>query len=128
MNQTVCNIVTRVDRNGITTLTLNRPDHFNALSESLLNRLERSLAEISEDDSVRVVIIKANGRAYCVGHDLKEMRENTDKAYLKSQFSKAGEVMLRIKSLPQPVIAESDQFPSIICREPPAEYGAHIEE
>ncbi len=105
MNQPICDTVTRVDSNDITTLTLNRPDHFNALSEALLNRLEQTLADIGEDDSVRVVIIKANGRAYCVGHDLKEMRENTDKAYLNSLFSKAGDLMLRIKNLPQPVIA-----------------------
>jgi len=105
MNITVCDTVARIDSNGITTLTLNRPDQFNALSESLLNQLDQMLAEISEDNSVRVVIINANGRAFCVGHDLKEMRGNTDKTYLNSLFSKAGEVMLRIKNLPQPVIA-----------------------
>lgn len=105
MNKTIYDTVVRVDANGITTLTLNRPDQFNALSEALLNQLEQMLAEISEDNSVRVVIIKANGRAFCVGHDLKEMRENTDKAHINSLFSKAGEVMLSIKNLPQPVIA-----------------------
>ncbi len=105
MNQIMCDAVTRVDSDGITTLTLNRPDHFNALSEALLNQLEQKLTEIGTDNSVRVVIIKANGRAFCVGHDLKEMRANTDKVYLNSLFSKAGEVMLRINKLPQPVIA-----------------------
>ncbi|MBT8438453.1 MAG: enoyl-CoA hydratase [Gammaproteobacteria bacterium] len=105
MNHTVCDTVVRADSNGITTLTLNRPDQFNALSEALLKQLDQMLAEIGKDDTVRVVIIKANGRAYCVGHDLKEMRENTDAVYLNSLFSKAGEVMLRIKDLPQPVIA-----------------------
>ena len=105
MNQPVCDTVARVDSNGITTLTLNRPDQFNALSEALLDQLTQLLTEISEDNSVRVVIIKANGRAYCVGHDLKEMRESTDKKHLKSLFSKAGEVMLRVNNLPQPVIA-----------------------
>ena len=105
MNHTVYDNVVRADSNGITTLTLNRPDQFNALSEALLKQLNQMLAEIGEDDTVRVVIIKARGRAYCVGHDLKEMRENTDEAYLNSLFSKAGEVMLRIKHLPQPVIA-----------------------
>lgn len=105
MKQAACDTVVRVDNNGITTLTLNRPEYFNALSGELLHQLDERLAEISADDSVRVVIINAAGRAYCVGHDLKEMRENTDKAYLKSLFSKAGEVMLRIRDLPQPVIA-----------------------
>ena len=105
MTQIDCDTVVRVDNDGITTLTLNRPDQFNALSEALLSQLDQMLTEIGEDDSIRVVIIKANGRAYCVGHDLKEMREQTDKAYLNSLFSKAGEIMLRIKNLPQPVIA-----------------------
>ena len=105
MTQPDCDTVVRVDNNGITTLTLNRPDQFNALSEALLNQLDQMLTEIGEDDSIRVVIIKANGRAFCVGHDLKEMREKTEKAYLKSLFSKAGEIMVRIKNLPQPVIA-----------------------
>lgn len=97
--------ITRSDSRGVATLTLNRPDHFNALSEALLSQLERSLDDIGKDDSVRVVIINASGRAYCVGHDLKEMRESTDAGYINSLFSKAGEVMLRIQNLPQPVIA-----------------------
>lgn len=104
MNQNHDTVI-RDDSNGITSLTLNRPDQFNALSEALLNQVDEMLAEIGEDDSVRVVVIKASGRAFCVGHDLKEMREHSDKAYINSLFSKAGDVMLRIRNLPQPVIA-----------------------
>ncbi len=95
----------RENQNGITTLILNRPDQFNALSKALLERLELELKEIRNDNSVRVVIIRAKGRAYCVGHDLKEMRNKTDKVFLSSLFTLAATVMQIIESLPQPVIA-----------------------
>jgi len=95
----------RENQNGITTLILNRPDQFNALSKALLERLELELKDIKDDDSVRVVIIKATGRAFCVGHDLKEMRSKTDKVFLSSLFTRAAAVMQIIESLPQPVIA-----------------------
>ena len=95
----------RQDENGIATLTLNRPDQYNALSEALLAALETELDALHNDDSVRVVVVRANGRAFCVGHDLKEMRASSDKAYIHGLFSRAGEVMRKIVELPQPVIA-----------------------
>src|SRR5690606_15965295 len=61
---------------GVITLTLNRPDQFNALSEDLLGALQDSLAAIAQDDSVRCVVLAAHGRAFCAGHDLKQMRAN----------------------------------------------------
>ncbi len=97
--------ILREDAAGICSLTLNRPDQFNALSEALLIRLGDELESIKNDDSVRVVIIKASGRAFCVGHDLKEMRQNADKDYLNGLFSRCGNVMQAIEALPQPVIA-----------------------
>ena len=108
MNKAQNDLVLRSNEKGVCSLTLNRPDQFNALSEALLNSLALLLAEIKQDDSVRVVIIKANGRAFCVGHDLKEMREDSgipDMAFLNSVFSKAGDIMQCIQALPQPVIA-----------------------
>ena len=98
-------LVLRTDLNGITTLTLNRPDKFNALSEDLIAALTQALDNIRTDASVRVVVIKANGRAFCVGHDLKEMREDTNRDSIKGLFTRCGEMMQRIESLPQPVIA-----------------------
>lgn len=98
-------LVIREDNNGITTLTLNRPDKFNALSEDLIAAMTAALDAIKADDSVRVVIIKANGRAFCVGHDLRQMRENSNRDYISSLFSRCGEMMQRIEALPQPVIA-----------------------
>ena len=67
-------ILLRDDNEGITTLTLNRPAQYNALSGEMLGELQRALDDINQDDSVRVVIIAANGKAFCPGHDLKEMR------------------------------------------------------
>ena len=66
-------ILLRDDRDGITTLTLNRPSQFNALSEEMLAALQTELERCDNDDSVRVVVIAARGRAYCAGHDLKQM-------------------------------------------------------
>lgn len=98
-------ILLREDNNGITTLTLNRPDQFNALTGDLLNAMSATLDAIKEDSSVRVVIIKANGRAFCVGHDLKEMRANSNRDFIQDLFHRCGAMMQRIEALPQPVIA-----------------------
>ncbi|MCK5922618.1 MAG: enoyl-CoA hydratase/isomerase family protein, partial [Methylococcales bacterium] len=95
----------REDKAGIAILTLDRTERFNALSEALLKQIQSALDEIKEDDAVRVVVLKANGRAFCVGHDLKEMRLNANQAYLNALFSLCGDVMQSIQQLPQPVIA-----------------------
>ncbi len=98
-------ILLREDQGGIATLVLNRPRKFNALSEQLLGRLETTLDEIKNDPTVRVVVIAANGRAFCAGHDLGQMRDNADRTYIRSLFSRCSGVMKRIGVLPQPVIA-----------------------
>ena len=56
---------------GVTTLTLNRPKQFNALSVELLSALQTELDSIAQDDNIRVVVIAANGKAFCAGHNLK---------------------------------------------------------
>src|SRR3546814_3095215 len=78
---------------GVVTLTLNRPDQFNVLSEELLDALGRSLADIAADDQVRCVVLADNGRAFCAGHDLKQMRENCDQRYYEQLFASCGRVM-----------------------------------
>lgn len=98
-------VVLRVDNQGITTLTLNRPDKFNALSNAVLAALTAELNAIAEDSSVRVVVIKANGKAFCVGHDLKEMRADSQPEAVKDLFGRCGSMMQLIQRLPQPVIA-----------------------
>ncbi|MFZ1343776.1 enoyl-CoA hydratase [Thiothrix eikelboomii] len=97
--------VLREDQQGICTLTLNRPDKFNALSAAMIAALTAHLDAIREEPTVRVVVIKANGRAFCVGHDLKEMRQANDPQRIKQLFSDCGGMMQRIEHLPQPVIA-----------------------
>ena len=93
-------------KTGIATLTLNRPDQFNALSGDMLSALQDALDEIGRDETVRVVIIAANGKAYCAGHDLKEMRSSEDRAFHQSLFDRCGTMMKTINQLPQPVIAK----------------------
>ncbi len=93
------------DARGIVTLTLNRPHAFNALSEALLAALQREFDAIAEDESVRVVVLAAEGKAFCAGHDLKEMRAKPSLDYYERLFSQCSQMMLAIQRLPVPVIA-----------------------
>lgn len=98
-------VLLRNDAAGIATLTLNRPEKYNALSEDLMTSLQAELDQIAEDKNLRVVIIAANGKAYCAGHDLKEMRASEDRADHQALFDRCGRLMMSIHQLPQPVIA-----------------------
>jgi len=98
-------ILLRQDNDGVTTLTLNRPNQFNGLSEAMLDALSVEIEAIGKDRSVRVVIIAANGKAFCAGHDLKEMRANPSQRYYEDLFSRCSKFMLSLLALPQPVIA-----------------------
>ncbi len=95
----------RTEAAGVATLTLNRPDKFNALDAALLGELRAAIAGIAADESVRVVVIAGAGRAFCAGHDLKEMIANCDEAVISGLFRGCADVMLAIRDLPQPVIA-----------------------
>ena len=90
---------------GIVRLTLNRPQQFNALSEQLLAQLQAELERIAEDRTARVVVIAGAGKAFCAGHDLKQMRANPSLEYYQRLFADCAWVMRRIQTLPQPVIA-----------------------
>lgn len=98
-------ILLRSDAGGIATLTLNRPQQFNALSMDMLDALQTALDEITNDKSVRVVVIAAHGKAFCPGHDLKEMLANRNREFVGALFDKCCKVMMSITRLPQPVIA-----------------------
>jgi enoyl-CoA hydratase/carnithine racemase len=98
-------LVLRRDAAGLTTLTLNRPAQFNSLSQAMLGALQDSFAAIAADPSVRVVVIAGAGKAFCAGHDLKEMRANPAKEFQQALFRQCGELMLTITRMPQPVIA-----------------------
>ena len=98
-------ILTREDSQGVATLTLNRPTQFNSLSEELLAELQAALDAIAKDASVRAVVMAGAGKAFCSGHDLKQMRANPDKAYQQKLFKACGRMMMTLTEMPQPVIA-----------------------
>jgi len=98
-------LVLRQDHAGITTLTLNRPAHFNALSGPLLDALQAQLDRLAGDAEARVVILAANGKGFCAGHDLREIGELGSQPAIAELFHKASKVMLSLVALPQPVIA-----------------------
>lgn len=98
-------LVLREDTGTISTLTLNRPDRYNALSDEMLDSLSSRLAQLATEDDIRVVVLTGAGKAFCPGHDLKQMRAHHDEAYHRKLFSKCSDVMQAIVGLPQPVIA-----------------------
>ncbi len=98
-------LVLRQDEAGVATLTLNRPKQYNALSQAMLEALQAVLDTVAVDKTVRVVVIAGAGPAFCAGHDLKEMRAQTDPAFHHALFAQCVRVMLTINRLPQPVIA-----------------------
>ena len=93
------------DARGVIHLTLNRPQAFNALSESMLRALQAELDAVAADEGARVVVIGASGKAFCAGHDLKEMRAEPSQAYYEGLFAQCGRMMMTIQRLPVPVIA-----------------------
>lgn len=99
-------VLLRQDGSGVATLTLNRPSQFNSLSQALLTRLQVELDAIAKDSAIRAVVIAGAGRAFCAGHDLKEMRSNHSKEYMQALFRQCARVMTTLTELPQPVIAK----------------------
>jgi enoyl-CoA hydratase/carnithine racemase len=99
-------ILLRHDKDGIATLTLNRPAARNALSMDLMHALDTQLIAIATDPAIKVVIIAANGPAFCAGHDLREVRATPTKAAYQELFAACSRLMQRIVNLPKPVIAQ----------------------
>jgi enoyl-CoA hydratase/carnithine racemase len=98
-------VMRRQDSRGVVTLTLNRPQAYNALSEALLGALQRELDSIATDESLRVVVLTAEGKAFCAGHDLREMRAQPSQEYYERLFAECSRMMLSLTRLPVPVIA-----------------------
>jgi enoyl-CoA hydratase/carnithine racemase len=98
-------LVLNASRGGIARLTLNRPGQYNALSAEMLAALHAALDALAEDTSVRVVVIGGAGKAFCAGHDLKQLLANPSLPYYQGLFDDCSRLMMRIQSLPQPVIA-----------------------
>ncbi len=99
-------LLRETDARGVVWLTLNRPQAFNALSEALLEALQQQIDALMHDDAARVVVVRGAGRAFCAGHDLKEMRAQPSQAYYQTLFARCGRVMTGLMRLPQPVIAQ----------------------
>ncbi len=95
----------RHDDGGIARLTLNRPSQFNSLSKAILEALIAEIDAIAADPSVRVVVLAGEGKAFCAGHDLKEMRGNRTLAFQQELFRLCAKFMTKLTELPQPVIA-----------------------
>lgn len=98
-------ILLREDRDGIATLTLNRPSQWNALSGALLTALQATWDGMGQDPGVRVVVLAGSGRGFCSGHDLKEIRELESERAIQALFDQCSRMMMTIAAIPQPVIA-----------------------
>ena len=104
-------ILIREAKGAVATLTLNSPAKLNALSEQMLDDLTRELSELNDDETVRVIILKGSGKAFCAGHDLREMTngrqaEDQGRSYFQNLFDKCSSMMMSIRTMRQPVIAQ----------------------
>ena len=87
-------------------LVLNRPDSFNALSSDMLDALSSALSTVAKDPACRVVVLSSLGKAFCAGHDLREMKANPDDTFYKKLFDQCSRLMMKLQTMPQPVIAQ----------------------
>ena len=99
-------ILLREVEGPVATLTLNRPAQYNPLSEEMLEELQAALDAIAADEAIRVVVLAAKGKAFCAGHDLKQMRARPEQAYYSELFARCARMMLTLTSMPQTVIAK----------------------
>jgi len=108
---TATDLLLRSDHGPVACLTLNAPRALNALSDGMLAALTGTLAELADDPSIRVIVLRGAGKAFCAGHDLKEMtaaRAAPDggAAYFADLFDRCGVLMQAIPRQPQPVVAQ----------------------
>jgi enoyl-CoA hydratase/carnithine racemase len=98
-------VLLREDRDGVSTLTLNRPGQMNLLTGEMLAALQAAFDAIARDESVRVVVLAGAGKGFCAGHDLKEIRALREQPKIQALFEQCSRMMQAIPRLPQPVIA-----------------------
>jgi enoyl-CoA hydratase/carnithine racemase len=98
-------LLLREDREGICTLTLNRPQQMNLLTTEMLLALQNEFDLLKSDKTIRVVILAASGKGFCAGHDLKEIRALKELPRIEKLFAQCSRMMQTITALPQPVIA-----------------------
>lgn len=100
-------VLCSTEPSGITSLTLNQPERRNSLSMAMLEALSSTLESLAGNSATRVVILRAEGKVFCAGHDLKEIREQCDQADAHQRlFNLCSQVMQQIVNLPKPVIAQ----------------------
>ena len=119
VNASLPPVLLREDREGIATLTLNRPAQMNLLTLEMLGALQSAFDAIAGDASVRVVVLAGAGKGFCAGHDLKEIQGLGDAGKIASLFETCNRMMLSIQRLPQPVIA---RVPGAAAGPPPKPY------
>jgi enoyl-CoA hydratase/carnithine racemase len=93
------------DARGVHVLTLNSPGTFNALGESMLDALQQAIDRVAADEAARAVVLAAEGKAFCAGHNLKEMKARPELAYYQQLFARCTRMMMALRRLPVPVIA-----------------------
>ena len=98
-------VLLREDRDGVATLTLNRPQQMNLLTSAMLAALQSAFDAIAQDPKVRVVVLAAGGKGFCAGHDLKEIKALKELPGIEALFAQCSRMMATIPKLPQPVIA-----------------------
>ncbi len=96
------------DERGVHHVCLNQPDAFNVLSSEVMRLLQEVLDVIAQDTHARVVVLSSKGRAFCAGHDLREMRANPSLDYYQTLFHQCSRMMLSVQRLSVPVIARVD--------------------
>ena len=90
---------------GICRLTLNRGERYNPLSRAMLAALQDELSRIAAEPSIRCVVLAAEGKGFCAGHDLKELRAHPDLAWQQELFGACNALLVSLTTMPQPVIA-----------------------
>ena len=104
-------LLERNDTGAVAHLRMNAPEKLNALSDAMLAALQDEFDALAEDRSIRAIVLSGEGKAFCAGHDLKEMTagrqaEDGGAAYFKDLFDRCARMMMTIQRLPQPVIAQ----------------------
>jgi enoyl-CoA hydratase/carnithine racemase len=94
-----------LDARGVHWLTLNSPGTFNALGESMLLALQQAVDRVAADETARAVVLSAEGKAFCAGHNLKEMKARPELAYYQQLFAQCTRMMMALRKLPVPVLA-----------------------
>jgi enoyl-CoA hydratase/carnithine racemase len=107
-SEPVADLVQRIDdpNTRVTRLVMNRPSAYNALSLELMTALQRAFDAIADDEGVHVIVLEGAGKGFCAGHDLKELRGDTNATFHELVFDTCCALMGRITSLPQPVVAQ----------------------